>query len=601
MDARAALIVVAALGCGCGMGDDTADGGRSDMVAGASPSDIGMGCALVTISHSSIYPPATLTATTNASGHKPTWTVQRAGDSNTETPQSLDDSGLTVQYVASLPGTYVFYVSFAAGGPCSGFESFTLNNPKGRLTEYRLRALPPETAGLPLTDKYWVVVGGTPQSGVDIVLDSGALVSGSLVSSLTNKGVAGEVRLVAADLETGPDAVTRVGDNGAFGNLAVSPMGHYRPLLIPDSTALAPALLAAQSGAQIAASARAAPFVVTPGEPVAGSVRDDANHGIASARVVLRAEALPSGVGVTSDSGGVGAYTLRAQAASYTLSVGSTEWPEVTATGVVVPTGGVTLDVAFTVARAAVAGIVRGSDGKAVAGARVTIRSGARALGSIAIVTVGNQRLDGQGRVSRVVTTGADGSLPSLALPAGSYDITVEPPAGTRDGLTAFTAAAPGSWTLALRPPITLSGRIVRAADGRPVTNARVTALAQLGLGAAPSALTDSNGAYALTVDAGTPSQLSVEPAAGDHLAGVRVNVAAGANHADVALDSGLALGGVVRAPGGAPLPAVRVEARLWQSAEPTPLATTITNGTGAYLLYLPDPGDAVADMGATD
>ena len=69
----------------------------------------------------------------------------------------------------------------------------------------------------------------------------------------------------------------------------------------------------------------------------------------------------------------------------------------------------------------------------------------------------------------------------------------------------------------------------------------------------------------------------------------------------DVALGPGLLVSGVVRSPGATAQPGVRVEALCWSCGSPTPLATSISDTSGAYRIYLPDPGDVIVDGGVGD
>ena len=115
----------------------------------------------------------------------------------------------------------------------------------------------------------------------------------------------------------------------------------------------------------------------------------------------------------------------------------------------------------------------------------------------------------------------------ALQLPPGSYDLIIEPPRPSIDGLTAIREVLVGAatWTLALAKPVPLTGRVT-GMSGSGVAGARVTAIETVGLGAAPSTLSAADGRYSVMVDKGAPLQLLVEPAAGDRLAGTRLPLA---------------------------------------------------------------------------
>jgi hypothetical protein len=513
--------------------------------------------------------------------------VSRVGDPTVHVPTAIPNTGNTeVQYLADVPDSWTFTVSFTTG-PCMGSRTITLGNPTGKKAFYRLRALPPESLGLPLTDVDLTLTGGQPQK-VDITLQPGMPFQAQLKSG--GVGTPGEVRLIA---DVGPDAIATTNAQGAF-SVAVQGSGLYSPLLIPQSAALAPHLGAKQQGALLAVAA----YDVGAGESVAVSVTDPVASAVPDVRAVLRAGPLPSGGGT---SNAAGAFTLHAEAKSYdTLSFGSDSWPQGTLANVTVPSGGTSIAIQYTIARVAVGGTVVASDGTTpVAGARVTVRS--RPLGTIATVNVGGAGATAVGgRVARIVKTDGAGALPAMLLPAGTYDLLIEPPFPSADGLTAVTEVVAGAttWNLKVLPRITLAGRII-GDHGQAVPNARVTAVEMVGLGAAPSTVTDGAGQYSLVVDRGAPVTLLVEPGPDEHQAGTRVPLAAGTTAADVVLQPGLKVTGTVQV-GTTALPAVTVQALCFSCGSLTPLAESITDGNGVYDIYLPDPGDNLVD-GGTD
>ncbi|MCU1279873.1 MAG: hypothetical protein JWM53_3419 [bacterium] len=577
-----------------GCGDDATSAGAGDMAAGVAHDMGSSGCAVVTVAAidslgmPKTTAPARLVAAVQTSGFSGAqWTVMRTGDATSAVPMMSDSSNLRVQYDATLPGTYTFVVTFASRS-CVGMNSITLNNPVGVTKLYRLRALPPETSGFPLTDFSVTITGGTSMTQ-DLTLDHGTAVNGVLRSAGT--ATPGEVRLIA-DIGPNADAITDGSGNFA---LALQASGYYTPLLIPKVTTLAPHLGARDQGFNFVGGS----FDVGAGATVSGTIVDGAATAIGGARVVLRAGALPSGPGT---SNGAGAFTLHAEPATYTMSFGADDWPQGSIGGVVVPAGGAGVAIAYTVGRVAVGGKVVADDGTTpVPGARVTITS--RPLGNVADVTVGGgAAMPATGRVARVVTTDLAGALPAMQLPPGTYDVIIEPPGPSMDGLTAATRVLAGAatWTLVLDKPVALAGT-VSGSGGHGVAGARVTAVETAGLGAALSTVTDAAGHYMLLVDKGAPIELVVEPSPADKLAGARVPLPANAGSADVALGPGLEVSGVVRAPNTAPQPGVRVEALCFSCGSTTPLSTSISDSQGGYRIYLPDPGDIIFDGGVGD
>jgi hypothetical protein len=315
--------------------------------------------------------------------------------------------------------------------------------------------------------------------------------------------------------------------------------------------------------------------------------------------VVLRAGALPSSTGVSAAGG---AWSLYAEPATYALTFDAPDWPQATLGNVVVPAAGTSIAIAYTTSRTAVGGSVTNDDGTAASMARVTITS--QPLGNVATVSVGGgAALPAAGRVVRIVMTHADGTLPPMQLPQGTYDVTVEPAGPSLDGLTAFSetvGSSAATWTLPLAKLAPLDVRVV-GLDGKGVPGVALTAIEMLGLGAAPTGTTDAMGSARLFVGKGSPVQLVVEPPGSTNLAGTRVAVAADAGSVNVMLGRGLLVTGTVQSPTGDPQPSVRVEALCDGCGSTTPLATSISDGQGVYRIYLPDPGNVIVDGGAVD
>jgi hypothetical protein len=596
MGPRAAIILAAVVAfalAGCD-GASYNGGGGSDMAAPA-VHDLGTFACRVNVTATdpttgapTMNAPAILVATAEVGGESgPHWTLAHTGDADI-TPPTTDTNGFDAQYQVQDPGTWTFSVRFDTG--CSATGAITLGNPSGAQVLYRFRALPPDSSGFPLTDLTVVVTGGESRN-VNITLDSGTPVAGTLRAG--GVGVPGEVRLIA---DLGPDAIAFAGSNGSF-TLAVNATGNYTPLFIPTSTTLAPHLGTSAMGATFVGAS----FDIPGGVAVSGSVVDGSAAAIGGANVVLRAGALPSGPGTTSAAG---AFTLYAEPGAYTMSFGAADWPQGSLDGVSVPAGGTSVAVAYTIARVAVGGSVVGDDGTTpVAGARVTITSHAP-LANVANVSIGGGAAQpAGGRVARVVTTDVNGALPAMQLPLGSYDLIVEPPGPSLDGLTAVpeTLTGAATWTIALAKPVPLAVTVTRGDDGSPVAGVALTAMETVGLGAAPTGTTGANGQFTFAIDKGASLDLVVEPPAASKLAGARVALPAGGGSTHVTLGPGLAFTGSVNTPDNKSLPGVRVEALCFSCGSTTPIATSISDANGAYHLYLPDPGEIAVDGGAGD
>ena len=386
-----------------------------------------------------VYAPTELTAVAEAntgSLEMPVWNVSLA-DGSTFTPTIVDKvSGLTVSFSAPVAGSYTFRVSFPNAG-CEGMSSIDVHSRNANQASYRLRVAPPETDGIPQQDLPLTVYGGMEKSDANLALVSGT----PILSTLRGPGgtpTAGEVRLIA---DSGPDAVGLAGDNGTFA-LAVSADALYTPLLVPtgaNAALLAPRLLAKANGLTLVGAS----FTVDAGQTVSGSVRDPANAAIAGAHVVLRNGLLPSGA--------------RPQRRRRELE----------------PAGGAGQLRRVARRRRLARAVVVGRDrARRAAGARREIHHGAgggqrqdrrlrrrpprwparasrcarRCCRRWRRWTSGSGAAPVGGRVKQLVVSAADGTLPPLQLPvlsAGNYDILIEPPAGSSDGVTSLSMALP--------------------------------------------------------------------------------------------------------------------------------------------------------------
>jgi hypothetical protein len=129
----------------------------------------------------------------------------------------------------------------------------------------------------------------------------------------------------------------------------------------------------------------------------------------------------------------------------------------------------------------------------------------------------------------------------------------------------------------------------------------KVTAFETAGLGAAPSTISASDGTWSMRIDPGSPVELLFEPPGAANLSSARIGLGAGATRADAALGPGLRIGGFIQAPGGAKLPSVVVDALCGSCGSSAPITSAISDGSGAYALYFPDPGVVDVDGGSVD
>jgi hypothetical protein len=474
------------------------------------------------------------------------------------------------------------------------------------------RFVPPPTSGLQIQQKVISVVGGTPQGELNFTLEQGVLVSLGLVDEV-NGGVADAfVRLIAND--RGFEARTYVEAGRVLEVVLLE--DNYDVLVIPDETGtprFAPTLVRNRALASLTAAQH---LDLVPGIAVHGTIVDPGGAPLAGARVLLADGRLPSTLGVTDADG---SFTVRAQAGGFGLSVAapvSASMPDLELeAGITVGAVPDAITVAYT-EEASPAGLldvtVRSHGGAGpVAGARVTLRGHLPRAG---IVTVGSVPHDAGGVVRRIATTDAVGRLVVPNLPAGDYELLVEPLGHglTDDAVTRKVIALPGAATvMQLFPKVRLSGVLGRPADlgGRDLTGTRVTAILSGGgaapaLGAAPAAATDQLGSFDVRID---PADLAApleyllvaDPPPGSGLARglqvLQVDQVSDVSITSLRLPRALLLGGTVLPEYGPALGGVYVEAYRYREpadADPAARAEAVTDAAGRFQLYFCEPDD---------
>jgi hypothetical protein len=592
------------------MGADNHDGGGGSG-GGSGGSDLGFyGCATAGLNLSFQWSAGTppvlgrITAIATASEYGiPKWRIELGSKVLSPT---AGQGTLTAQLDVTEPGEYWFY--FDNGFDCSVSAPYSVNAADGIPATYTFRVSPPVGAGAPMKDFSETIHGGT-QPGLRILaLDPGIPIS-SVLTTASAQPVAGEVRFIAT---SGPDAIataSRAAPVGQF-TLFVSAAAHYRPLLIPFDQTLAPMIFATDDSgmnlANLVTTSKSSPFVVDAGATVSGSVTG--TSGPLQANVVLHAGPVPSSVGTTLADG---SFTLHAQpmAGPFDVEVSALGWPTVTLPGVSVPAAGASLQIAYATPRFTVGGSVASSKGTPLVGAHVTIQSRAgHDLANVATIAVGgNAAVAVAGRVNQVVTTLAGGALPPMALPAGDYDLLIDPagatPASSGDGLTFAQATVNGAatWSLKLAPKVMLMGTVVDSATPpQPVAGAKIVAVESGGF--APAFTTSSSsdpaqlGRFSLLVDSGVGIDLMVDPPAASHgLANADVHLPRGTTSTTVVLDPGFAVPAKVTLNGSA------IRGALVQVLAPdgsAPAPSRVTDSSGRVTVYVPDPGELDVDGG---
>ena len=324
-----------------------------------------------------------------------------------------------------------------------------------------------------------------------------------------------------------------------------------------------------------------------------------------SANVVLRAGALPSGPGTTNAGG---AFTLLRRAGHATRSRSARPTgPQGTLDNVVVPAGGTSVAIAYTIgARRRRWQRRRRRRHHAGRPARASPSPRTRSPASPTSASAAGAAIHAGGRVARVVTSAATARCRRCSCRPAPTTLIVEPPAPSLDGLTAFTETVDGaaSWTLALARPVPLAVTVTRTSDGNGRRRARSSPPSR------PSASAPrrpaSPTATAPTASSSTRARRSSSsssrrrrrssPARGCRCLRANAGSVADRARSRAARHRRRALAERQRAAAG-----VRVEALCYACGSTTPVASAISDGSGVYRIYLPDPGNVVVDGGVGD
>jgi hypothetical protein len=526
------------------------------------------------------------------------------GTEVTVTPLDAQASLVELPLEKSGPYTLTAFAQ-APEGKCQPTANAFAVATDRQLSQFRIRLVPPAVLPFPTQDTAVQVLAGTPPSQ-PLVLQMGAEVVLEPHAASTRDGVSSYVRVTETR-----SALTVEGHTGggAFRALLLPPFT-YDVLFVPDGD-VAPVLHTAKTPAAL----NVLPLLLTPGTALAGQALDAGGRPVRDARVVLRAGALTSTVGISDGGGG---FALRVRPGSFGIDVApppDSGLPEL----VVPPEAGLTVPDAASagaaelrwaaVSSAPVSLSVSGPDGvRPAAFARVRLERDAplAAAGTLVLrppsgaavmrALEGHAHAAGQADASGMVT------LP--ALPTGRYRVTLIPADG--DDAAALTAATldlgPGGVAAAplrLATKVRLRGSLQPAAAAgtrvyatpRSVDPPRPVASATAGAG----------GAYELAVDPGRDYVVWVDPPPGSGLArALLALVPSGSGGADVparTLPRALAFTATVNGDRlQAGVPAVVIQA-FCDAASPTcldptlPLAETVSTQGGQFTLPLPDPG----------
>ena len=600
-----AIALLAGLGCGSGIagdgGDDGGDdGGSCEMAFSVSPERPTRGDEVQLTAN--VYHGAQSGFETYG------WIVRFAGEP-IEIPVADQQ---VIEFTAEQAGVYSVELQGSVGGATCIDDSRDLNvqEPGAQFEPFRLRAIPPADDPLlpPPQDIEVQLYGGAADYSVGEI----GLVPGTQVTG-TSRGQSGgpvaaylRARRVDGSDEGAPLYVEAfAGDDGEYSMRLLS--GEHELLVIPDDPALLPYRLPT-----IAAEALPEATQVTTGDPIAVTVETGPGTPVAGARVSLVVDGVPSSVAITDSTG---ASTLqvgheRPESSSVSVTVVPPEGAglpllELAAVPAVDLTGGAVAIRYASLASREVSPAVRLTGGGPAGGSRVTWI--ARALASAGTISIGGPVHQATGQVRVTAAVAANGTMAATLLPEAVYDAIVEPPAGVEDAVSVTVVdlrdAAPAQ--LELAAPAFLRGQLL-APGPEPVAiaGARVQASPRnLLVGAASagaSARTDEQGRFALAVAGGGDYEITAD-ATSLRQGRVRLLVTAPAPGGDLdvalpALPPVLRATGVLGTQGGGPVAGAHLQLYCFEcgpDGASIPVAETVTDSTGRFLLIAPNPGVA--------
>jgi len=520
----------------------------------------------------------------------------------------------TAELLAQKPGSFSVTVSIFdsfADTTMTAHGGFTAADPLGDHRIYLLRFTPPGSLGVPRQQQVITLIGNTPLTGQVFSLESGTTLSNSLAGP--GGPFAAYVRLIQSGFPLYREL--HVDAAGAF-SVQILADATYDVVVIPDDDTPAPALLSAQTLFDLQGGTA---FEFDAGTWVTGDVIDASTLPVTDTQVGLRSGVLPSGIGTANPMNGE--FLLLARAGDQAVEIAPPEHtglprvqiPESALLEVIPQTS---LHLSFSYAPLEVTSVsLRVMAGPAgsqqpVPDARVTLEATLLPdVGTLTVTRDGSEVavIDATGAFRVTATTGADGRLPVLPVPAGTYRVIIEAPvdAPTGYGTTVVPSLAVSGGTLAqdvsLVAPWNLVGQLV---DGSPtpatVAGVRVVAMTTLGIGSAVETTSDANGQFSLAVVGGATYTVLVMPDVASGLGRLRfadvvvaqpvLTMAGGGPGGALVLPDGLALSGQVTLQS-TPVPGVLIQAiPSGVPGEPV-LGEAVTGAGGGFELVLPDPG----------
>ncbi|HEY4186049.1 MAG TPA: hypothetical protein VGP07_13325 [Polyangia bacterium] len=383
-------------------------------------------------------------------------------------------------------------------------------------------------------------------------------------------------------------------------DLLVVPSDPYAPLLLPSSFPASWATVDIDQGTPVTAQ-----MLTSDGAPVP------------DARLILKSGILPSTIGVSDSGGSMTLWTRPGTMSATVVPPDGTGLPQanITATdaaGVTLAMGGASLSLTMTWAdltTATPALTVKSIDGAtpvANAHVRLALHTPIANAGTLVVSApgFGDTVLGATGSVNEDIVTDASGLAAFPPVPAGAYDVTIIPPAGsapaavTTTTLTLSNGNPARSINLVQKVPLT--GTLLTGTGSKSAVQGAVVNAIDVGTGATgmvASAISDGNGAFTLSVDPGRTYQLTVLPIAGPTLLGRTVFPAmtvgsSGGSTGPITLPAGVPYAGSITTNGN-PVAGAFVQvfcvSPIASCVDPSvSLAEATTLGDGTFSLILP-------------
>ena len=582
------------------------------------------------------------------------WSVTRS-DGQPITSKAVDGDPSQIQFPISLAGRYD--ITADIGSNCSGSARALVQDSVNQFRVYHLRALPPASAAaaVPYEVDVRIAAGGTSTTR-DIEFDTGAPVA---IDPTTGPAfpLAVAVPSYIRIQSSGSTWVTdgRSSNQGPF-RTVLDLMLEYQVLVVPDppsdgSQALPPYLLSRSTSSNVKVDAQyigayANPLPLPRGIAIKGHLLDPDGpaegatislHSYQSSTTAGQTDLLFSTVGRAASDG---SYALRVNSAGnfsivvipppgsplpvatleqveqgISLTDASMVVPDLNFEWLSLPTTDLEIAVTLpdgTLPSEAIAVHIESLADDPLPAGVLTVGSGvdggADSWSSQAVATV-----------RRDASTDRDGNVAFAALPKGSYQITLAPPASLSDwGLTTYRASAKMASDalrigLSLAPKVVVTGRLLDAKDDATTDSAEATVVAtDLGhetMAAVVTAQVAADGSYALFLDSDRTYSLVAQPAAGRGLPSYVPLYGFSTGRGRMQLDDqriprGVLVEGHITY-AGAPVAGAVVQAfcvglapdcedrtNLAAGAPPA-VASGISDGSGGYAIYLPDPASA--------